>query len=193
MSVNSPTPPLCMQINIINPFTYNGIQNQYSCTLICTPQTFMGGSNFYDCRDIRVGNWVSNYPGGQAWEVIEIVNVDVNVNSVDVIICDKEYYNYSIDPDIGEHGPNDGSLGYVWSLADNGLPNLFPIYGDVSKTYVSDLVSRFNSRNYFTSYISVFQVGNNFQQGQFLFIYFYYFFVNDCMSCQFFIHFFRFL
>jgi hypothetical protein len=27
----------------------------------------------------------------------------------------------------GQHGPNDGASGYCWTLAENGLPNLFPI------------------------------------------------------------------
>ena len=120
-------PPLCMQIHIINPFTFPGENNKYVCTIVCTSQNYNGGSDQYTCSNIKVGYWVSNFPGGQAWKINTINSVNVGLNTLDVIIEDVEYYNYSVDPDTGQHGPNDGASGYCWTLSESGLPNLFPI------------------------------------------------------------------
>ena len=163
-------PPLCMQINILDPFSVPGVPNQYTCTILCTSQPYEGGSQQYTCSDIQVGYWVSNFPSGQAWQIIEITSVNINTNVIEVIIEDIEHYNYSIDPNTGQHGPNDGALGYCWTLAENGLPNLFPIYESVSTTYITDLIGRFNSRNYYNSHVRVFQAGSNFNVGQFLYL-----------------------
>ena len=74
-------PPLCMQINILDPFNVPGISNQYTCTILCTSQSYEGGSQQYTCSDIKVGYWVSNFPGGQAWQIIEITSSNINTNT----------------------------------------------------------------------------------------------------------------
>ena len=173
MSYNAPLPPPCIKVSISNTLPVIGIDNQYTCTLSITPQNIQGGGSQYDVSTIAPGFWVSNYPFGEAWKIIQISNINVGSQTMDAVIEDVEYYNYSIDPDTGEHGPNDGAAGYCWTLADDGLPNLFPVdptflTSTANYTYVTDLINRFRSRNYYTSYVQAYQNGSTFQTGQFL-------------------------
>ena len=172
MSYNSPLPPPCMRITIQNPLPVIGEDNRYTCTLYVYPQNLQGGGIQYSVSDVQPNFWISNYPFGEAWKIINVSNVNPGTSTLDAIIEDVEYYNYSIDPDTGEHGPNDGSDGYIWTLAEDGLPNLFPIDNTfpatLNYTYVTDLIGRFRSRNYYTSYVRFSQNSNSFQVGQFL-------------------------
>ena len=104
MTTNYIKPPLCMRINIVNPFQVIGIENQYTCAIQCVSQTYDGGSKQFTCSDIQVGYWVSNFVGGQSWKIIEITSVNTGQNSLNVVIEDVEFYNYSLDPTTGEHG-----------------------------------------------------------------------------------------
>ena len=174
MATNTIIPNVCMSVTIINPQQIISDQiNSYSCTIVCNNQNYNGGNNQFTCADISVGMWVSNYPSGEAWRITQIVDVNYSVGSVDVIIQDLEYYNSTLDSSTGEHGPNDGAPGYVFSLNENGLPDLVPITEDItsiSPTFITDLIGRFNSRNYYNSYVNAYQVGSNFQAGQFLYL-----------------------
>jgi hypothetical protein len=98
-----------MQINILDIFNVPSVSNQYTCTILCTSQSYEGGSHQYTCSDIQVGYWVSNFPGGQAWQIVEIISRNTNANTIEAIIEDIEHYNYSLDPTTGQHGPNDGA------------------------------------------------------------------------------------
>ena len=173
MSYNAPLPPPCIKVSISNPLPVIGFDNLYTCTLSITPQPIQGGGSQYDVLNIVPGFWVSNYPFGEAWRINQTSNINVGAQTMDAVIEDVEYYNYSIDPDTGEHGPNDGGAGYCWTLADDGLPNLFPVDPTFitttgNYTYVTDLINRFRSRNYYTSYVQAYQNGSTFQTGQFL-------------------------
>ena len=169
MSFQSPSPPKCILIKIENPALISG--NTYSCTLRIYPQQIRGASENYTVSDVAVNFWISNYSGGQSWRINSISNVNTGLQTLDCVIEDVEYYNYSLDPTIGTHGPSNGINGYAFELAENGLPNLVPIYSNtftLSQTFISDLTARFNSRNYFSSYISVLQNSHTFVRGNFI-------------------------
>jgi hypothetical protein len=170
MSYNSPSPTICIkvsiQVNSIGPAA-----NFYNCTIfVVQDQTYNGGFSSYTCLDIQPNQWYTNYQGGQAWKIIETSNYQVGSNVVDVLLEDVEYFNFSIEPSQDLHGPQDGVIGYCFSLADNGLPNLYGIdYIDFPINFVVDLFGRFSMRNYTTS-INVIQPNHNFQLGQFIYI-----------------------
>ena len=169
MSFQSPSPPKCILIKIENPALVS--DNTYSCSLRIYPQQIRGASENYTVSDVAVNFWISNYSGGQSWRINSISNVNTGLQTLDCVIEDVEYYNYSLDPTIGTHGPSNGINGYAFELAENGLPNLVPIYSNtftLSQTFISDLTARFNSRNYFSSYISVLQNSHTFVRGNFI-------------------------
>ena len=124
---NLPILPPCMIVKIINPIQVIGVANQYTATLKIRNQEIEGSSGSYSAADVSVGYCVSNFEGGQAWKIIDIFDVNLALNTMTSILEDVEYYNYLMDQSTGEHGPNDGQLGYCFTLGENGLPNLFPI------------------------------------------------------------------
>ena len=169
MSFQSPSAPICLSVKILSPVLISG--NSYSCTLRIYPQQINGATDNYTVSNVSPNFWVSNYSGGQSWKINSISNVNTELQTLDCVIEDVEYYNYSLDVTIGQHGPSDNINGYCFQLGDNGLPNLVPIYTNtftISQTFISDLTARFNSRNYSTSYISVLQNGHSFVKGNFI-------------------------
>ena len=175
MSYNAPLPPPCIKVSISNVLNVIGVDNRYTCTLTVNPQNIQGGGSQYDVTTIQPNFWISNYPYGECWKIISLTNVNAGTQTADATIEDVEYYNYSFDPDTGEHGPNDGADGYCWTLADDGLPNLFPIDPVFIQTinnpaYITDLINRFRSRNYYTSYVQFNQTGHSFSPGQFVYL-----------------------
>jgi len=171
MSFQSPSAPICMLIKILSPTLIS--DNLYSCTLRVYSQQINGGSSGYTVINVTPNLWVSNYSGGQSWRINSISNINTGLQTVDCVIEDVEYYNYSLDPTTGAHGPSNNINGYCFGLAENGLPNLVPIYSNtftISQTFISDLTARFNSRNYFTSHISVLQNSHSFVKGNFIYL-----------------------
>ena len=126
MSFQSPSAPICMEIKVLTPTLIS--DNLYSCTLRVYPQQINGASSTYTVSDVAANLWVSNHSGGQSWRINSISNVNTGLQTVDCVIEDVEYYNYSLDVTTGEHGPANNINGYCFALADNGLPNLVPIY-----------------------------------------------------------------
>jgi hypothetical protein len=169
MSFQSPSAPICLLVKILSPALISG--NLYSCTLRIYPQQINGATDNYTVSNVSPNFWISNYSGGQSWRINSISNVNTELQTLDCVIEDVEYYNYSLDVTIGLHGPSDNINGYCFQIGDNGLPNLVPIYSNtftISQTFISDLTARFNSRNYSTSYISVLQNGHSFVKGNFI-------------------------
>jgi hypothetical protein len=169
MSFQSPSAPICLSVKILSPVLISG--NSYSCTLRIYPQQINGATDSYTVSNVSPNFWISNYSGGQSWKINSISNVNTQLQTLDCVIEDVEYYNYSLDVTIGLHGPSDNINGYCFQLGDNGLPNLVPIYSNtftISQTFISDLTARFNSRNYSTSYVSVLQNGHSFVKGNFI-------------------------
>jgi hypothetical protein len=160
-----------MNVNITNNGPITGTSNQYSVTLACTSQTILGGSIQYECTMVQPNMWCSNYPYGETWLIVSITSVDPDTNSLTCVIQDVECYNFAMDPDTGEHGPNDGSNGYVYELSPNGTAAVFP-YGtnDATFAFNPDLIARHNSRNYYQDFIPLQQPGSSFSLGQSLYI-----------------------
>ena len=93
MSFQSPSAPICMVIKILSPTLIS--DNLYSCTLRVYPQPINGSTDYYTVSNVSVNFWVSNYSGGQSWRINSISNVNTGLCTVDCVIEDVEYYNYS--------------------------------------------------------------------------------------------------
>ena len=141
MSYASPAPTVCMPIQIVVNSLDPVYQNRFLCTLyVISNQLYNGGTAAYTCVDIVPNLWVSNYGIGQAWKIIEAGGYDVNTNSVEVVIEDVDYFNYSLEPYIGLHPPSDYVDGYVFSLSGEGLPILYNIDSSIlPQEYVESL------------------------------------------------------
>jgi len=117
--------PICIKANLINFITKDNII--FNANLIIE-ETYTNGLNGakVTINSIVNGMWFSNNQSGQAWR---INNVSINNGILNCNFEDPYFYNRYI---------NDGNLfnnnnllqngfGYIFSLNDNGLPNLFPI------------------------------------------------------------------
>lgn len=163
-----PNPQVCMAIEITGPQGVIGVDNQWMCTIICSPQLIFAGAAEYTVADVAVGMWVTNQSGGTAWQIYSIISRDFNVDSLLCVIEDVELYNNSTDPD-GTYsaGPQDGASGLLWTLGENGLPNLYPLAAQTLPiTFVTDLICRFSSRDYSGSFVNLQQDGSSFKVGQ---------------------------
>ncbi len=122
---------------------------------------------------IKVGMWIANVAYGVCFEIINIVSQ----NSTSIVMDVLDVDNYSGADGIGGLDPNTQGINtsldtIVFELADDGLPVLMEIdqslTNQISNNFITDLINRFRSRNYFTSYIRAYQASNTFSQGNFL-------------------------
>ncbi len=122
---------------------------------------------------IKVGMWIANVAYGVCFEIINIVSQTSTSIVMDVIDVD----NYSGADGLGGLDPNTQGINtaldtIVFELGDDGLPVLMEIdqslTNQISNNFVTDLINRFRSRNYFTSYLRVYQASNTFTEGNFL-------------------------
>jgi len=122
---------------------------------------------------IKVGMWIANVAYGVCFEIINIVSQTTTSIVMDVVDVD----NYSGADGLGGLDPNTQGINtaldtIVFELGDDGLPVLMEIdqflTNQISNNFVTDLINRFRSRNYFTSYLRVYQASNTFSEGNFL-------------------------
>ena len=122
---------------------------------------------------IKVGMWIANVAYGVCFEIINIVSQTSTSISMDVLDVD----NYSGADSLGGLDPNTQGINtsldtIVFELGDDGLPVLMEIdqslTNQISNNFITDLINRFRSRNYFTSYLRVYQASNTFAEGNFL-------------------------
>ncbi len=122
---------------------------------------------------IKVGMWIANVAYGVCFEIINIVSQTSTSIVMDVVDVD----NYSGADGLGGLDPNTQGINtsldtIVFELGDDGLPVLMEIdqslTNQISNNFVTDLINRFRSRNYFTSYLRVYQASNTFTEGNFL-------------------------
>lgn len=122
---------------------------------------------------IKVGMWIANVAYGVCFEIINIVSQTSTSIVMDVVDVD----NYSGADGLGGLDPNTQGINtsldtIVFELGDDGLPVLMEIdqslTNQISNNFITDLINRFRSRNYFTSYLRVYQASNTFTEGNFL-------------------------
>jgi hypothetical protein len=115
----------------------------------------------YSGLDISVGQWIANTTTGQAWQIISIESK----SSSSIIAIVQDVYRYNTFRDQTKTG--NGSLAtatyIVFSIGDNGLPQIDPIPpGGVSASFTQNITSRFEYINLQYDY-PLFQASNTFQ------------------------------
>jgi hypothetical protein len=133
----------------------------------------------YNGLDIVVGDWVG-VGDGLAVRVVEILNesftyagtelTSPSTNSITLIVEDLEIYNLLNDP--SQSGVNfiDGQS-WFFSLSAAGVPmlNFIPSF-DISVNFNSNLIARFQNKNYKTTDIFVTQNNHNLLVGDIIYI-----------------------
>jgi hypothetical protein len=162
-----PYPALCFSIYINDQNQTALPDNRWYLELLTNvPQSIYQGYNSLqiDTSNIKPGYWLSTQTNGQAWKVISISYQDTSICRC--IVEDVEWYNAS-NLSSTEGGPQIGEQGYVFTLGEDGLPVLYPIDPSIipNASFVTDLIGHFRSRNYYSSYVRVFQSNSNFEIG----------------------------
>lgn len=159
--------------NEINPDDpWNGYPYQWRVTFEVVPQMHSSPVTptpyFYNGMDVRVGDWVADLITGSAVNIVSIVSQTL---STVVAICeDLDRYNTYTDPSGSGNGIGTLGLGFVFELADDGLPILSPMTAlnttlNTNLAWQLDLISRFRHRNMVGSYYRVQQNGHTFSVG----------------------------
>lgn len=153
-----------------NPDMWEGTTYKWAVKLNVTPQThsadFTRVPFNYNAEDIEVGNWVGD-GGGRALKIVEIQNSTDTI--IDLIVEDVDRFNLFNDPNITGFGGIATPFVVVFDMNDKGLPDLLAIPGGYFNVEsISALNSRFESRDYLTNYVRVYQTNNGFSLGDFI-------------------------
>jgi hypothetical protein len=162
-------PPICMAINASDTGDYLG-PNLFHIIFSITQVSYNQGLNYYNGLNVRSGQWLSNYKLGFSWRIKSIISQ--NSASVNCIVEDVEDYNISLDPDGTNTGSFPGGLGYLYELSEDGIPALFPIDSTLTADpfWITNQIGRFRSRNYYNSYVRVYQPSHPFQLGSVIYL-----------------------
>jgi hypothetical protein len=112
-------PPICFQLTCIQGASY-GVNNGNTTFLadfnIVSQQQYFDPPNFnvlfYNCNDIKVGQWIGANIPGYAWKIIEILSV--TGDTITLILEDEENYNQNIDSQGYAGSPQAGSSVYIY-------------------------------------------------------------------------------
>jgi hypothetical protein len=123
----------------------------------------------YDGMDIKVGDWVATSDQGFAVRIYEIVSATSTLVVANVEDVDR--FNIMTDPNFSGVGIGPDGSGYVFQVDSENNPILGPgsaFYMGV--TFQTDLIARFNYRNYLKEYIPVEQTGHTFIVGDAIYL-----------------------
>ncbi|MNK74297.1 hypothetical protein D3C87_938060 [compost metagenome] len=126
-----------------------------------TPTPFM-----YTGSDIVVGDWFSD-DTGYVYRISEIVYQDLF--SAQLVIEDVGQYNTNNDPSAQGQGQPRAFSGFIFTLAENGLPDIqsMPIARFSPEVFTS-VQSRFQARNLVSEFVTIYQTNNGFALGDFI-------------------------
>jgi hypothetical protein len=117
----------------------------------------------YNALDIKIGDWISGADGISPVKIVEILESPApTTNSITAIVEDIERFNIMSDPTQGGIGRPTTSGGLVFELDSEGMPllgSLSPYYIDV--TAHTNIMGRFQYRNYLSKFIRVEQENHN--------------------------------
>lgn len=109
---------------------------------------------YYTVDDIKVGDWVSSAPGGNALQIVEIISVD---GSNIVVVCeDVDRFNTFTDPYQSGNGSIPNGSAFIFELNEEGTPLLTGVpSGVLPPAFQIDLVGRFEARNAYRDFVRV--------------------------------------
>lgn len=142
--------------------TFSVTPQYHSWQLSSTPYQYNG-------NDIDIGSWICTGPNGRAHKIVSITNQ--TVNSITAVVEDVDRYNLVNDTSKKGNGEPVVSYGFVCELGVDGLPIITPASTSMYPySYVTDLKSRFEYRNYIKNNIKVYQENNTFVVGDVIFL-----------------------
>jgi len=159
--------PLSIKCKLISIISVNN--NIYTVQLFINGLSTNGGTGSFDGTNVSPDMWFSNRSQGFSWRINKIYTQ--TAQSIKCDIEDVDFYNRLIDDgSTGSFDPIVSNEGYIFSLDLNGLPILFPF--DASNKYdirwVTDITNRFRSRNVYSNYITILQIGHSLSPGDFI-------------------------
>lgn len=123
----------------------------------------------YNGNDIGIGSWICTGENGRAHKIVSITNQ--TTDSVTAIVEDVDRYNLVNDTSRKGNGDPVVTPGFVFELGVDGLPIITPANTSMySYSYVTDLKSRFEYRNYIKNNIKVYQENHTFVVGDVIFL-----------------------
>lgn len=159
MSFNYALPPPCITVSNVLTSTSIG-DNLFSIDITYNNQQISNGTSQYTIHNVQSGFWFSNYQTGPlSWRIKEITAFDLDTNTATLVVEDVEYYNAGLTGtgSITSLKPPVGILGYIWSLDENGLPNLYRVDPTITSStffeYILQVQNRFVTRNYSTVFV----------------------------------------
>jgi hypothetical protein len=130
---------------------WNGVGKyyQWSLTFTVTTQSTSGVNTrqkfTYNGLDVNVGMWIANSSTGLAWQIVSITSK--TSTTVTCVVQDIFRYNtYRDTTKTGNGKPPTGSY-VVFELSEAGLPLIDPPPSNVSSTFLSTVISRFQYIN----------------------------------------------
>lgn len=148
---------------------WNGYGYKWDLTItVSNPQIHSSPStqtpNEYNGLDIKVGDWVTGTDGLQAVRIISITSA--TNNEVVCMVEDVDRYNIMSDQTGTGTARPSTTLGFVFSLDDEGIPILGPVASYIMEvTAQTNLYARFQYRNYLKKFIPVKQPDHGFAVG----------------------------
>jgi hypothetical protein len=126
-----------------------------------TPEPFL-----YSGLDIKVDDWFTD-DVGRCFKIVEITST--GFNNVSLVIEDTDRFNTFRDPSGSGNGAPNSFRGFVFSLTENGLPDLQNVpTGSFSPEIFTNIVSRFDSKNLVSEFVSFYQSNGGFVLGDFI-------------------------
>lgn len=123
----------------------------------------------YNGTDINVGDWVCTGNNGRAHKIISITSQ--SQYSVSAVVEDIDRYNTVNDNSKQGDGSPKTSYGFVCQIGVDGLPIITPSSNNLYPySYVTDLKSRFEYRNYIKNNIKIYQENHTFVVGDVIFL-----------------------
>jgi hypothetical protein len=170
--------PVCLQVNVLqhentgqaiyNISTERGNNRYYVDLELITPQLIINSAFAYRATNISIGGWLAGTSGGFAWKIIDIQNV--TENTITVQLEDVDNYNYAMDSIANGGAPMQDRAHIYFELNEDGLPVIAPLYGQYADITLQqlpyDIMFRFFSRNYGTTYVPIYQPLHGFLGGE---------------------------
>ena len=164
MTPNSKFPSLFLKIGIIEIFeeaywpypveaedAWGNVPYQWRVIASVSTQTHSSGFTRvpyeYNWDDVKVGMWVAADDPAKALKIVSIENT--SFGQIEIIVEDVERFNTFNDSTQSGIGIFQASSGYIFQLAEDGLPLIYPIdpTHTISPFFSNDLISRFRINN----------------------------------------------
>lgn len=120
----------------------------------------------FSAKDVKAGDWFADSTG-RTFRISEVQSS--TYAGATLVIEDTDQYNTYTDPSSSGFGGPQTYDGFIFSLAENGTPDLqnMPLYTFTPEIF-SNINSRFSSKNIVSEFVSFTQSNGGFELGDFI-------------------------